>query len=91
MTGRPRRRLFRQVYAAVLGAVLSFAALITVVRYFEPRGLGVQPDGYEIAHVFTVHWLMALALLLALTAAVSYPIWQGAVAAAIAWVWRNPR
>ena len=24
-------------------------------------------------------------------AAVSYPIWQGAVAAAIAWVWRNPR
>jgi len=70
----PRRRLFRQIYAAVLGAVLAFAALVTVVRYFEPRGLGVRPDGYEIAHVFTVHWSMALATLLALTAAVSYPI-----------------
>jgi signal transduction histidine kinase len=65
------------VYAAVLGAVLAFAALVTVVRYFEPRQLGVRPvgpDGFEIAHVFTVHWLMALAMLLALTALVSYPI-----------------
>ena len=33
MNARPRRRLFRQVYAAVLGAVLAFAALVTLVDY----------------------------------------------------------
>ena len=40
MIGPPRRRLFRQVYAAVLGAVLAFAALVTL-----------GPDGLTADHI----------------------------------------
>lgn len=69
-----RRRLFRQVYLAVLGSVLLFAFLVTVVRYFEPRGLGVRSASHDLAHVFVVHWLLALALLAAIAAAVTYPL-----------------
>ncbi len=69
-----RGRLFRQVYWAVLGAVLLFAALVSLVRYFEPRRAGVESPTDEAVHMVTLHWLMGLLLLAATTAAVAYPV-----------------
>jgi signal transduction histidine kinase len=69
-----RGRLFRQVYAAVLGAVLLFGLLVTLVRYLEPRRPGLESPTDEAVHLVTLHWLMGLLLLALTTAAVAYPV-----------------
>jgi signal transduction histidine kinase len=54
----------------VLGAVLLFAASVSVLRFLETR----RPAVPEPLDIFMHHWLLGLALFLATTAAAAYPV-----------------
>jgi signal transduction histidine kinase len=67
-------RLFRQIYAAVVGAVVLFAASVAAVRYFEPRRGPEAAASDELRHVLALHWLLGLLLFLAAAAVAAYPL-----------------
>jgi signal transduction histidine kinase len=68
-----RGRLFRQVYAAVLGAVLLSVVAATLVRFLEPRRQA-PADGAHARHVLALHWLVGLAVVAAAAGAAAYPL-----------------